>query len=83
MTVRLHSHAEARLKERGATPEEIIDAVTHGESSPAKLGRTRFRKNFVYNGLWQGKHYATKQVETIAVRENDDWLVLTVVTRFF
>lgn len=83
MAVRLHSHARARSIERGATEEEIIAAVETGEMSPAAHGRTRFRRNFMYNDLWQGKRYATKQVEAIVVRENSDWLVVTVVTRFF
>ncbi len=83
MAVKLHSHAKTRSIERGATVEEIIAAVETGETYSARHGRTRFRRNFVYNDLWQGKRYATKQVEIIAVRVNSDWLVLTVLTRFF
>jgi hypothetical protein len=83
MAVKLHSHAKTRSIERGAIEEEIIAAVESGEMCSARHGRTRFRRNFVYNDLWQGKRYATKQVEAIAIRENYDWLVLTVLTRFF
>jgi hypothetical protein len=82
MTIRLHSHARERLAERGATEEEVIATVEAGESFPAKFGRTGFRRNFVYNDLWRGRRYATKQVEAIAV-EDQDWLVITVIVKFF
>ena len=45
MIVRLHAHAIERLLERGATEEEVRATVTGGESSPAKFGRTGFRRN--------------------------------------
>ncbi len=66
MNVRLHPHAAARLIERGATEEEVVNAVETGEKFSAKFGRTGFRRNFAYNGQWRGRHYATKQVEAIA-----------------
>jgi len=81
--VRFHPHARERLAERGATEQEVIDAVQSGESFPAKFGRTGFRRNFWFDSLWRGKQYATKQVEVFAVEEGDDWLVITVVTRYY
>ncbi|QII09503.1 hypothetical protein KsCSTR_01240 [Candidatus Kuenenia stuttgartiensis] len=27
--------------------------------------------------------YATKQIEAIAVKENNDWIVVTVITKYF
>ncbi|MCX6646773.1 MAG: DUF4258 domain-containing protein [bacterium] len=83
MAILIHPHAEKRLIERGATKDEVSETVAGGESSPARLGRVRFRKNFVYNDYWRDKNYSLKQVEVIAVMKGDDWLVLTVVTRFF
>ena len=83
MSVRLHPHAKERLSERGATEEEIITAIETGETFAAKFGRTGFRRNFAFGGLWKGKVYATKQVEVYAVKEGDDWLAITFVTRFF
>ena len=82
MSVRLHPHAQARLEERGATEAEIIATVENGERLPAKLGRVAFRRNFPYNSTWRGRSFATKQVEAIAVEE-DGWLVITVIVRFF
>lgn len=83
MTVRFHTHALERLSERGATKTEVEETVTSGESFPAKSGRSAFRRNFVYNSEWRGKFYASKQVEAIAVKEKDAWLVITVLVRFF
>jgi hypothetical protein len=83
MKVRLHPHAEVRIEERGATRDEIIAAVEHGERFPAKHGRTGFRRNYAYNGLWRGRPYAVKQVEAYAVEESDGWLVITVIVKFF
>jgi hypothetical protein len=82
MTVRLHPHAQARLAERGATEEEVVTTVEQGEQFSAKYGRTGFRRNFVYGGIWQGKTYATKQVQAYAVQEQG-WLVITVVVKYF
>ncbi len=83
MNVRLHPHAAARLIERGATEAEVVNAVETGEKFSAKFGRTGFRRNFAYNGQWRGRHYATKQVEAIAVEDGDGWLVVTVLVKFF
>lgn len=83
MIVRLHPHAISRLSERGATEKEVIDTVETGEEFPAKYDRTGFRKNFVFNGKWQNRHYATKQVEAYAIKEKKAWLVITVVVKYF
>lgn len=83
MNIRFHPHAKERMAERGATEVEVAAAVREGERFPAKFGRTGFRRNFAFDGEWHGRRYATKQVEAFAVREGDDWLVITVVTRYF
>ena len=81
--IKLHPHAQDRLLERGATTAEVTETVERGESFPAKYGRTGFRRNFTYNNTWRGKQYATKQIEAYAVKEDKDWLVITIVTRYF
>lgn len=81
--VRLHPHALERLSERGATEEEVRATVLEGESFPAKFGRIGFRRNFHFDSTWRNKHFATKQVEAYAVREGEDWLVITVLTRYY
>ena len=71
------------MAERGATEEEVIATVRDGERFPAKFGRTGFRRNFAFDGEWHGRRYATKQVEAFAVKEGVNWLVITVVARYF
>ena len=79
MSVRLHPHARARIVERGATEEEVVATAEAGERFPAKMGRVGFRRNFTHADMWRGVYFGNKQVEVFAVRENDDWLLLTVV----
>jgi hypothetical protein len=81
--VRLHPHARERMEERGATEEEVKATVEQGESFPAKFGRTGFRRNFRFDQHRHGRQYQTKQIEAYAVQEGLDWLVITVLTRYF
>jgi len=54
-----------------------------GERFSAKYGRTGFRRNFPFNAVWREKYYRTKQIEAYAVKEDEDWLVITALVRFF
>jgi hypothetical protein len=84
MNIRFHSHALERLAERGATQEEVRATVELGETFPAKFGRVGFRRNFPFDNQWRGRTFSTKQVEVFAVEEaSRDWLVITVITRYF
>lgn len=83
MVVKLHPHAVERLEERGAQEHEVVETIESGEQFPAKLGRTGFRRNFLFDEQWRGKRYSTKQVEAVAVLEDGDWVVITVIVRFF
>jgi len=73
--VRLHPHAMERLLERGASEAEVVATVENGETFPAKFGRTGFRRNFSFDGIWRGRNYKTRQVEVYAVKEGNDWLL--------
>lgn len=83
MAVHFHPHALERIEERGATEGEVRNTVEQGEQFPAKFGRTGFRRNFAFDSEWRGKHYGTKQVEAYAVQDGMDWLVITIITRYF
>jgi hypothetical protein len=83
MAVRFHPHARERIVERGTTEDEVATTVEQGEQFPAKFGRTGFRRNFPFDNEWRGRYYRTKQVEAYVVREGADWLVITVITRYF
>jgi hypothetical protein len=79
----LHPHAIERAEERGATEAEIVDTIRTGERFPAKRGRSAFRRNVAVETVWRGRRYANKQIEVIAVEEDEAWLVITVLVKFY
>ena len=81
--MRIHSHARARMQERGASDEEVERTVAEGERFATKFGRAGFRRDFRFDAEWQGRRYATKQVEVIAVFEEGDWLAISVIVKYF
>jgi len=83
MQIELHPHAQTRMLERGATEEEVVATVENGERFPAKFGRTGFRRNFPFDNVWQQRRYANKQVEAYAIQEKGNWLVITIVVKYF
>ena len=83
MRVEIHPHAAARLAERGATEAEVVATVEAGERFEAKFGRIGFRRNFPFDGEWRGRRYGSKQVEAYATGQADDWLVITVIVKYF
>jgi hypothetical protein len=81
--ITLHQHCWDRRSERGAEEAEVLAAVETGERFPAKFGRTGFRRNFPFGGTWRGRRFHPRQVEAYPVPENDGWLVITVIVRYF
>ena len=83
LRMKLHPHAIARMLERGAGEEEVASTVREGERFAAKFGREGFRRNFVFDALWRGRRYHMKQVEAYAIRQDSDWLVISVIVKYF
>lgn len=83
MVIRFHPHAKEWMKERGTTEDEVKATVEQGEQFSAKFNRIGFRRNFLFDSKWRGRYYKIKQVEVYAVKENTDWVVITVFTRYF
>ncbi|MBN2543879.1 DUF4258 domain-containing protein [bacterium] len=83
MKVIIHPHARERMIERGATEEEVNKTVEYGESFPAKYGRIGFRHNFSNDFNWRNKKYKNKQIEVIGVQENDEFIVVTLIVKYF
>ena len=81
--MKLHPHAVARMLERGASEEEVAATLLEGERFAAKFGREGFRRNFAFEALWRGRRYHMKQVEAFAVQEGGEWLVISVVVKYF
>ena len=82
-TICLTAHAVEQCAERGATEDEVREAIERGVREPAKRGRSLYRLNFQYQAEWQGKFYALKQVAPVAVEEENEVVVVTVYTFYF
>ncbi|MEK7674292.1 MAG: DUF4258 domain-containing protein [Verrucomicrobiota bacterium] len=63
--IRLTKHAREQSVERGATEDEVIEAIRKGSREPAQRGRKLCRFNFTYGRNWSGNFYAIKQVTPI------------------
>jgi len=81
--VRLSGHARENLHFRGATEEEVVDAIRSSKWQSAEQGRWECRKDFAYGKDWNDKIYTTKQVRPIFVEESDEIVVVTVYTYYF
>lgn len=80
--VRLSAHAEAQLPYRGTTLEEVTQAVNQSSWFGAGRGRLDCRKDFEFNGEWNGKRYAWKQVRPVFIEDFGGVAVITVYTYF-
>lgn len=76
-------HAREQLAFRGASEEEITEAIRSVPWQSAELNRLECRKDFVYEKLWQGNSYKNKQVRPIFVEEEDRIVVITVYVYYF
>lgn len=81
--IRLTRHAREQCSERGASENEVREAVERGVREPAKHGRVLCRFNVPFNGTWQGRYYAVKQVAPVIKDEAAEVVVITVYTFFF
>jgi hypothetical protein len=82
-TIRLSPHAKMQLSYRGATEEEVLDAIQTSDWEPAELGRLACRKDFEFNNPWNKKFYKTKQIRPIFVEEENEIVVVTVYVYYF
>ena len=76
-------HALDQMLRRGVAEEEVESAIREGEIIPAKKGRLAFRKNFPFRSEWKGKYYEMKQVMPIVVKEEKQFVVITVYVFYF
>ena len=82
-SIRLSGHAREAMRSRGATEQEVLDAVRQAPWEAAELERMECRKDFVFGQDWNGRTYATKQVRPIFVEEVDEIVVVTVYVYYF
>ena len=62
---------------------EVIEAIRTEPWQPAELGKLECRKDFVYNVMWNQRHYGTKQVRPVFVEEPGEIVVVTVYVYYF
>ena len=79
----LSGHAREAIGSRGATEQEVVDALRQAPWEPAERGRMQCRKDFVFGRDWNGRTYGTKQVRPIFVVEADEIVVVTVYVYYF
>lgn len=81
--IRISRHAHENMRFRGATEQEVLEAIGTAAWMPAEVGRLECRKDFAYGKDWNGKFYTTKQVRPIFVDEPDEIVVVTVYVYYF
>jgi len=81
--IRLSKHAIGYVTKRGFTVAEVEEAIRTSAWQPADLGRLECSKDFPFGQVWNGKHYATKQVRPVFVEETAEIVVVTVYTYYF
>ena len=81
--IRLSGHARLRTGQRGATEQEVAEAIRQGPWTPAEQGRKECQKDFIFGREWNGRSYAAKRVRPIFVESPQEILVVTVFVYFF
>lgn len=76
-------HAKEQMVERGASVQEVMEAIHKGDKFSAKRGRVAYRHNFQYNSRWGGNFYHIKQVMPITKEEAKEIIIVTVYTFYF
>lgn len=81
--IRLSKHAQGYTAKRGFTQAEVEEAIRTCPWTAAELGRRECRKEFAFDAVWNGQHYATKQVRPVFAEEANEIVVVTVYTYYF
>jgi hypothetical protein len=76
-------HALERMEERGASRHEVRTAIREGKSSDARHGRMEFTYTFPYEDEWNGTYYEKKELMVYAANDGGDWIVVTVISRYY
>ncbi len=81
--IRHSEHAKIRSNFRGATKEEISEAIRTTKWQASSLNKLECVKDFSFNKTWNNKFYKTKQVKPIFVEEDNEIVVVTVYVYYF
>jgi len=63
--------------------QEVIEAIRSQAWNVAERARLECRKDLVFNAVWNGRYYRTKQVRPIFVEEPSAIIVVTVYVYYF
>jgi len=77
------THARQRLRERGASEEDVVEAIRIGLKETAQRGLFQYRINLEYKREWDGKYYDVQQVLPVVAEEKDRIIVVTVYVFYF
>ena len=77
------SHALLRISERGATKENVVEAIRIGMKEPAQRGLFQYRLNLEYKKEWAGQFYSVQQVVPVVAEEKNRMVVVTVYVFYF
>lgn len=79
----LTTHAQERMRERGAREEDVVQAIRVGQREAAQRGLSLYRLNLEFHGEWDGRHYGVRQVAPVVAEEGDRLVVVTVYVFYF
>jgi len=78
MEIQIDPHTLERAQERGASEQEIKDAIETGFDIPAKYGRMGKAKVYDFKQKRHGKYYEQKRIEVIYTIEENSIVTVTV-----
>ena len=81
--IRLSAHALSYITRRGFTVAEVEKAIRTCPWEKAELGRLEVRMEYPFNGEWNGRWYAVRQVRPVFVDEPNEIVVITVYTYYY
>ncbi len=78
MEIQIDPHTLERAQERGASEQEIKDAIETGFDIPAKYGRMGKAKIYDFKQKRHGKYYEQKRIEVLYTIEENSIVTVTV-----
>ncbi len=78
MEIQIDPHTLERAQERGASEQEIKDAIETGFDIPAKYGRMGKAKVYDFKQKRHGKYYEQKRIEVLYTIEENSIVTVTV-----
>jgi hypothetical protein len=82
-SIRLSGHAREYTALRGFSEDEVAQTIREMPWNQTERGRLDARKDFLFEGIWNGRRYETKQVRPVFVVEDQMITVVTVYTYYF